>query len=54
MKIPPFEKGLTNAQVQQQRTKFGSNALEKSKTAIWQRIVKSASEPMMLDRKSVV
>ena len=48
MQIPPFEKGLTNAQVQQQRAKFGSNALEKSKTAIWQRIVKSASEPMML------
>jgi Ca2+-transporting ATPase len=48
MKIPPFEKGLSNAQVHQQRAKFGSNALEKSKTAIWQRIVKSASEPMML------
>ena len=48
MQIPPFEKGLTNAQVQQQRAQFGSNALEKSKTAIWQRIVKSASEPMML------
>ena len=48
MKIPPFEKGLTNAQAQQQRVKFGANALEKSKTAIWQRIVKSMHEPMML------
>ena len=48
MKIPPFEKGLTYAQAQQQRSKFGSNALEKSKTAIWQRIIKSMSEPMML------
>jgi len=48
MQTPPYEKGLTNAQVQQQREKFGANALEKSKTAIWKRIVKSASEPMML------
>jgi Ca2+-transporting ATPase len=48
MKKPSFEFGLTTAEVERQRLQYGANTLEKSKSAFWKRILKSASEPMLL------
>lgn len=48
MKIPLYNEGLNSEQVEQQRAKFGLNALEKSKSVFWVRVLQSAKEPMLL------
>jgi Ca2+-transporting ATPase len=48
MQIPLIDQGLSHEQAEQQRLKFGSNALEKSTSAFWHRALKSAKEPMLL------
>jgi Ca2+-transporting ATPase len=48
MHIPPYQKGLNEKQVQQQRLSHGANTLQKSTASFWKRTLKSANEPMLL------
>jgi len=48
MQIPHFTTGLNAAQVMQQRNKYGANTIAQSRVTFWQRVLKSASEPMLL------
>ena len=47
MITPSFDKGLTSAQAKRQKEKHGANALQKSTSTFWRRVLKSASEPML-------
>ena len=48
MKIPQYNKGLTQAQAKEQKAKFGDNAFEKAPLTFFKRIKTVISEPMLV------